>query len=275
MATVLGVGDNNGSDTLTVTLTTAQPAGSFVHVIHAAGLQNLTFFDSPSEVGLPSDSLGGTWRAVVGTPKLPVLGATSDTNTGASSGSRAGLQIGDTAMRVSGSTLGAGDTVTVTWNDNGEGASHMVIIAMIIAFGVEYPDTAVSQYIGGTTPGDFVGVYYANGNSNSLMGPFDGHTLNWGTAGLDLPYPHDAAKMLTGVATWPATSSYTPARGTKIAEHSSADSKLTIAAALASAPALTAIEPGGAFSGSSVSIMVANYQFTVAPSGGLYAWQGF
>jgi len=272
MATVLGVGDNAGSDTLTVTLTASQPANSTVHVVHAAALQNLAFFDNPSVSSLPSDSQAGSWQdaTFAGTtpPKPPILGAISDHNAG-TSGNRAGIQLGQTAERVSGASLSSGDTVTVNWTDNGEGAAHMLIIAIVIAFDTDYSSAAVGQYLGNTNPGSFVGVYYANGLGNEGMPVFDGHSLNWTSSGTSLPFPHDAAVMLTGAATYPATGGYTPVNGSTVAEHSSADGKLTLAVTLANAPALASIEPGGSFAGAAVGTMVCNYQFatgTVTPT---------
>lgn len=272
MATVLGVGDGSGSNTLTVSLTTPQPAGSFVHVIHAAALVDQAFFFTPSPNANPTDTQGGTWTDVTGFP--PVLGAIQNGNGGAPPGSRTGLELGDTFYRSTGAALGVGDTVTVSWNDAGLGPGPLHIIAVVVAFdATEYTATTDTQYLGGTTPGDFVGRYYANGIINSDMPAFDGHTLNWGVAfaGGLTPYPHDTCAMLSAAASYPAALSnrYAPVNGTRIFQHDSADGKLSIAAALANAPALTAIEPGGSFNGSSLQIMVGQYQFalgSVAPT---------
>jgi len=270
MATVLGVGDNAGSDTLTVTLTVAQPAGSVVHAIHAGLLHGLPFFSSPSVVGLPTDTQAGTWSDSAGNP--PILGAIQNGNTGAPSGSRAGLQLGQTAMRTGGTSLGVGDSVTVTRDDHGFGAAQMTLACFVVAFAsTEYSSTVVTQYLGGTAPGNFVGVEYSNGLINDDMSPFNGNTLNWNAAfsGTLSPYPHDAAVMLSAAATFPAATanSYVPAAGSLVAQHNSADGLMSLAFALAPAPALTVIEPGGSFGGS-VSIMVGTYQFatgSIAP----------
>jgi hypothetical protein len=272
MATVLGVGDNSGSDTLTVTLTAAEPASSSVHVIHAAAIRNQAFFITPSVVGLPADSQGGTWSTGAG--HTPILGAIQNGNSGAPPGSRTALQLGQTGLRTAGTALGIGDTVTVTWNDHGAGAAAVVIIAVVVAFTTtEYSTTTDPQYLGGTTPGDFVGDYYANGVINSDMGPFDGHTLNWTSAfaGTLTPYPRDSCTLLAAAASYPGAvaNGYTPAVGSTIFQHDSADGNLSIAASLAAATALTAIEPGGSYNGSALSIMVGQYQFalgSVAPT---------
>jgi hypothetical protein len=98
------------------------------------------------------------------------------------------------------------------------------------------------------------------------MSPFNGHTLNWDDAfaGTLTPYPHDAAVMLSAAATFPAANpnSYVPAVGSLVAQHNSADGLMSLAFALAPAPVLTAIEPGGSFGGT-VTIMVGTYQFAV------------
>lgn len=147
MATVLGVGDNSGSDTLTVTLTAAQPANSFVHVIHAAALENQPFFTTPRVAALPSDSQGGTWQDATFAPHVapfpPIIGSIQDGN-GGGAGSRTSLQLGQTGERTAGTSLGIGDTVTVTWDDRGAGAAGMLIIAIVVAF-TEYTDVAVDR----------------------------------------------------------------------------------------------------------------------------------
>lgn len=273
MATILGTGDNSGSDTLTITLTANQPAGTVVHVVHAAALQNLTFFNHPSVSALPSDSRSGSWEdANFAGTNDPIIGSDSQNNS-AASGSRAGIQLGQTGIRVSGSSLQSGDTVTVSWTDNGEGAAHMLIIGIVIAFS-EFNSTAVTQYLGGTTPGDFVGVYYANGCGSSDQFPFDGKTISWSASGFSLPYPSKACTMFAASATYPAVTGWSPSAGSKVAEHQSSDSKLALAIHKASAASLTAIEPGGAWSATAQAI-ANNYQFAEGTSVGLRSWQRF
>src|SRR5437870_1424384 len=100
MATVLGVGDNSGSDTLTVTLTAAQPPGSFVHAIHAAVLKDIPFSDVPSVAGAVTDSQGGTWDDASGVPGAPILGSISDDALVTPPNHVYGLQLGQTSRRT-------------------------------------------------------------------------------------------------------------------------------------------------------------------------------
>lgn len=274
MPTILGVGDNNGSDTLTVTLTADQPPGTLVHVLHAAVLFSIPFSDNPSTTAVPSDSKDGVWEDAnfAGTGDAVVGSSQDHVHVGSV---WHGMQVGNTGLRVSGALLEAGDTVTVYWTDNAEGTSQMAIIAIVVAFN-SMDTQAVTQYDGGLDAGHFVGVTYGNGNAGQLMlsaGSFDGKTVTWSGAALDMPAPSSTCRMLTAAAGYPASSGWTPAVGTTVAEHQSADGRLSLAVTCSSAQELTFIEPGGAWGGPATLATAVNYQF--AGPLGLQSWQKF
>lgn len=265
MATVLAIGDVTGSTTITLTVTADQPAGSVVHLIQAAVGGDTV---PPDPAALPTDSRSGSWEdSNYAGFHNPILGAISNGTAGIK------LQLGNTAVRVSGDPLQAGDTVDATWI--ADTPSLLTIAAVLVAF-TEMNLTAVGQYNGGTTPSDDVGVYYSNGDT--VIG---GNDLSWsGDLGASfMPYPKASCKMLAACAAsvpavGPLASGWTPAVGSLVVEHQSADGSLSLGVHLASAAALTAIEPGGTWASGSGSLLASNYQFAEGPSG-FRGWQRF
>lgn len=266
MATVLAVGDVAGSGTLTVTLTADQPANSTVHLVVAGVTTNTPLADTPHPTALPSDSKEGTWQdgTFAGT-NTPVIGAISDGT--ASGGLHTNVQLGESALRTAGTRLLTGDTVTATWG--ADNPSDLTLVGVLVAFS-NMGTTAVGQFNGGTTPGDDVGVYYSNGDTNHVGAA----TLNWladlGSA--FMPYPKQTCRLLVGSAITPAASGWVPVNGTKAAEHQSANGLLAVAVHSSSAVIEQSIEPGGSW-GSVGSVLVANYQFAGAV--GLQSWHKF
>lgn len=244
-ARILASGNHDGSGTLTLTVAEDQTS-SVVHLISAATAAGSTV----SVAALPTDSRGGTWEdAAFSGFNDPIIGAVQDGTVGATHY----VQLGQTAIRVSGDPLQIGDTVTITWN--AVPTSALTIIGVLLDIS-EITDNAVNQYLGSLDPGDFGGIYYANGDSLQ-----SDTSLTWATDSIVvLPYPEISCKMLSASATYPAVSDWTPLHGTKIAEIQSADGKIALGVHLANATELTAIDPGGSW-GASASVLVGNYQF--------------
>lgn len=266
MATILGVGDVTGSGTLTITLTADQPAGTVVHLVAAGVTVGTAAADFPQPSALPSDSKTGSWEdtTFAGTSN-PIIGAIS--NNVITAGTHKAVQLGETAIRTSGARLVAGDTVTSTWSVGDP--TKLTLAGAVIAFS-NMGTVVVEQFLGGTAPGNDVGVEYGNGDTRTSAS-----TLNWvadlGTPSLE-PYPKLTCRMFVGSAAYPALSGWTPTTGTKVVEHQSGDGNLSLAVHAAAAEALLPIEPGGSW-GSAGAVLVANYQFVAAV--GLQSWHKF
>jgi len=174
------------------------------------------------------------------------------------------MQVGESAVRSAGALLQVGDTVQISWS---AGPANLTLVGLLLALS-EIEQTAVQQYNGGTSPGDFVGYYYANGNSKT--GTVNSLTWSADLGPSFMPYPQDDCEMISACAAFKPSvgslaSGWTPAVGTLLAEHQSADGKIALAAHVASAASLISIEPGGSWSSGSASILTANYQFGTAP----------
>ncbi len=228
-----------------------QPPGSSVYLISAARAL-LDPGDSISVAALPSDTQSGVWEdsAFAGFQN-PVIGAIQG-----SDATHGNVQLGQTAVRVGGPPLTAGSFATVTWSAPSNPSGLSIVVLMFALTEVDL--TAVPQYLGGTTLGDYVNVYYANGDS-----AFNTTTVNWFSdlGSSFMPYPKFNAKMLSACATYPQKLGWTPTNGIKLDEVHSPDSLISLGVHLADAPALTSIEPGGSWGGSSAFILVSNYQF--------------
>lgn len=267
MAKVLAVGDIAASGTLTLTLTADQPSDSSVHLVAAGVTINTPLTDTPHPTALPSDSKDGTWEdgSFFGGTNTAVIGSISDGNI--FGGTHTTIQLGESALRTAGAPLVAGDTVTTTWH--ADNPSDFTLAGVLVAL-ANMDKTAVGQFNGGTAPGNDVGVYYSNGDSNHTGGA----TLNW-LADLGsgfMPYPKATCRMFVGAAITPAASGWVPVNGTNVAEHQSADGNIALAVHTSAAVIEQSIEPGGSW-GSSGLVLVANYQFGGAV--GLQSWHKF
>lgn len=257
MAVIVAQGDVSGTSTLELTLTATPPTNSVLHVIHAAVGPGS---GGPTVTTRPTDNKSGEWRDP-GTEKVPILGAIAQSFGIGSPATR--IQLGQTAIRVSGDPLVAGDTVTVTWADDSPGL--LTIIAILIAF-TEFNAITVEQYLGDPIPDNDVHKYYSYNAISS------GNSIAWTDyySVRDLPRPKEASKMVAACAAarptiGPIVSGWDPIVGTKIAERVSADGSIALGIHMASIAALSAVDPGGTWSSGSSPALVGAYQFAEIP----------
>lgn len=275
-ATLLGSATGSGL-TLTIPITTSQPANTVVHVFAAASTGPTTGTYTQGFAGNPTDSEGGTWR--FGNPYATIG------NTGGQGGSVGAFVAGNvlSAARTAGNPLVAGgggggsgpqpkpgcttcgselmgllmkkttapgDSVTCTWLGTNPVAPTETV-GFVVAFSGA-TNNAVGQDQGSP-------LAYNNGDAYPNTGS-NPSALVWGT---DLghsfePAPNADTAMLTLAGGYGVTA-YTPVNGAKVTDLQ--NGALYLALSLYQ-PALSGVtvEPGGSFTGSG-TWLAANYQF--------------
>lgn len=160
-ATLLGTATVAGLD-LPITLATAPLAGSTVHVAWAT-LHGPAQFYTETPILSADDSNGNDWIAITFGPTAPIVGEASTGQEGEPEGSRYSYEIGSVlATPEAQAALAAGDTVTLHFQDQGDGAAdHVAGVAFYLR---NTEPTMVSQ-----NGGDLM---YANGINAPSVIPF-------------------------------------------------------------------------------------------------------
>lgn len=241
------LGSANGTDTLTVTLTSAVPAAGILQVVFSAVTVGVPG-DGASAPNAASDSAavaGWITNASSGQAQIGLSRQTVDP--GAPSFT---MIVGSVLRPCTAADLGVGGTITVGFHTSSPANFKTAGLAVWTHGFID----AIRQQ----DPPFFPAVQYGNGDSYPDFSS-DPTTLRWSNDYFfwDTFAVRDAI-MVTAMGAYPATAGFAPFTGTLIGEK--ADGDTSIASACTAIPWNTVPEPGGTWPAGSQQAIDGNYQ---------------